>query len=47
MNLEDNVLRVGDPAPDLTLQDGSGSEVRLGGLWSDQPLLLVFLRHYG
>lgn len=40
---------VGETAPDLTLHDAAGSEVRLSDLWSGAPraLLLVFLRHFG
>lgn len=47
MNMTGGVLRAGDPAPDLTLRDGSGRDVRLSTLWATRPLLLVFLRHYG
>ena len=32
---------------DVTLQDDSGEDVRLGDLWSIRPAVLVFLRHYG
>ncbi len=32
---------------DLTLQDPQGAPVRLGGLWADRSLVLVFLRHFG
>ena len=31
----------------ITLPDADGREVRLGSLWADAPLVLVFLRHYG
>jgi len=31
----------------LELQDHSGAPVRLGDLWTDRPLVLVFLRHFG
>ena len=38
---------VGDPAPDLTLPDHTGRPVRLAGLWSDGPIVLLLLRHFG
>lgn len=34
-------------APDLTLMDSAGKEVRLSQLWSERPLLLAFTRHFG
>ena len=38
---------MGASAPDWALQGGEGQEVRLSDLWSRQPLVLVFLRHFG
>ncbi len=32
---------------DLVLPDHDGREVRLGDLWQDGPVALVWLRHYG
>lgn len=32
---------------EVILQDDSGRDVRLGDLWSEQPVALIFLRHYG
>jgi hypothetical protein len=32
---------------DVVLPDQDGNEVRLGDLWSDRPVALVWLRHYG
>lgn len=32
---------------DIRLLDTQGSEVRLGDLWADKPVALVFMRHYG
>jgi hypothetical protein len=32
---------------DVTLEDSDGIEVRLGDLWRDQPVVIVWLRHYG
>ncbi len=31
----------------LTLTDSTGSARRLGELWADRPVALVFLRHFG
>ena len=39
--------QVGDPAPNLELQDSSGKLVNLRDFWSDRPALLMFWRHYG
>ncbi|MGI9183828.1 MAG: hypothetical protein ACR2GZ_02515 [Solirubrobacteraceae bacterium] len=32
---------------DLVLPDQDGNDVRLGDLWSERPVALVWLRHYG
>ncbi len=32
---------------DIVLPDHEGREVRLGELWSERPVALVWLRHYG
>ncbi len=31
----------------ITLPDAEEREVRLGDLWQDRPVVLVWLRHYG
>lgn len=31
----------------IVLPDPDGREVRLGSLWEERPVVLVFLRHYG
>jgi hypothetical protein len=36
-----------DAFADLVLPDHEGSEVRVGDLWRDRPVALVWLRHYG
>jgi hypothetical protein len=36
-----------DALADIVLPDQDGDEVRLGGLWRDGPVALVWLRHYG
>jgi hypothetical protein len=32
---------------DASLVDSAGVQHRLGDLWRDQPIVLVFLRHFG
>jgi hypothetical protein len=32
---------------DVTLPDSEGDMVRVGDLWREQPVVLVWLRHYG
>ncbi|MFQ5951472.1 MAG: peroxiredoxin-like family protein, partial [Candidatus Geothermarchaeales archaeon] len=39
--------QVGDPAPDLELQDSNDRWVNLRDFWSDRSALLLFWRHYG
>ena len=36
-----------DALADIVLPDQDGEEVRLGDLWRDGPVVLVWLRHYG
>jgi hypothetical protein len=31
----------------VELSDSNGSTRRLGDFWADQPVVLVFLRHFG
>jgi len=31
----------------IVLPDADGREIRLGSLWATQPVIVVFLRHYG
>jgi peroxiredoxin len=38
---------VGQPAPDIQLPDDTGMPIQLSDLWQQQPLLLLFLRHFG
>jgi hypothetical protein len=35
------------PLDDMRLQDSEGVDPRLGDLWAQRPVVLVFLRHYG
>jgi hypothetical protein len=32
---------------DTSLVDSTGDSHRLGDLWRDRPIVLVFLRHFG
>ncbi len=36
-----------DALADIVLPDQDGNQVRLGDLWKDGPVALVWLRHYG
>jgi peroxiredoxin len=40
-------LKFNDPAPDFEVQAASGAPLRLSSLWTEQPLLLAFIRHFG
>jgi len=39
---EEGSIRVGDYAPNLALAGYDGSTMRLGRLWAEKPLVLVF-----
>jgi hypothetical protein len=32
---------------DIELLDVDGNSVRLGSLWADEPVLAIWIRHYG
>jgi hypothetical protein len=32
---------------DIRLPDADGREQRIGDLWAERPVVLVWLRHYG
>jgi hypothetical protein len=36
-----------DALADIVLKDQDGNDVRLGDLWRERPVALVWLRHYG
>jgi hypothetical protein len=36
-----------DALADMVLLDHDSHEVRLGDLWAERPVALVWLRHYG
>lgn len=40
-------IAVGIAAPDVTLADREGNEVRLASLWQEKPRVLLFVRHFG
>lgn len=40
-------LPAGASAPEVVLPDHTGKQVRLSDLWSAQPVLLMFWRHFG
>ncbi len=40
----DRAVKVGDNAPDFSLQDGTGGNIRLKGLLSQSPVVLSFYR---
>lgn len=40
-------LQAGDHAADLVLEHCNGKAVRLSSIWSESPVILVFLRHFG
>jgi len=39
--------QIGNPAPDLELPGQTGDPVRLSEVWSDDPTLVIFRRHFG
>ncbi|MFN8485422.1 MAG: hypothetical protein U0768_20470 [Anaerolineae bacterium] len=42
-----NGPQVGEQAPDLLVKNAIGRVVPLANYWRDQPIVLVFLRHFG
>lgn len=40
-------VQVGEPAPDLSLPDTTGTTRQLSDFWPAGPTLLLFLRHFG
>jgi len=40
-------LKPGDAAPSGVALDTDGQEVSLAAYWTDGPVLLTFLRHFG
>jgi hypothetical protein len=42
-----NPPQTADALAEIVLPDHDGEPVRLGDLWRDGPVVLVWLRHYG
>jgi peroxiredoxin len=42
-----NKLKIGDAAPDVPVVNADGDTLALSAVWTDQPSVLVFLRHFG
>ena len=40
-------LKAGDAAPSIPVVDADGETIDLSSLWSDKPVVLSFLRHFG
>jgi hypothetical protein len=40
-------LRIAERLADIELDDWSGERRRLGDLWRERPVVLVFIRHFG
>ena len=40
-------MRLATRLSDIELTDSTGAPLRLGSLWQDQPIVLVFIRHFG
>jgi hypothetical protein len=40
-------MRIATRLADIDLEDWRGQRVRLGTLWQRDPVVLVFLRHFG
>jgi hypothetical protein len=40
-------MRLATRLAPLELQDPDGNNVRLADLWREQPIVLVFIRHFG
>jgi peroxiredoxin len=44
---EQRLVAVGNAAPDVTLRDESGEAAALSTYWQRQPVVMVFVRHFG
>lgn len=40
-------MRLATKLAGIELSDWQGRRVRLGTLWQEQPVVLVFIRHFG
>ena len=40
-------MRIATRLAGIELSNGQGERVELGTLWKEQPVVLVFIRHFG
>jgi hypothetical protein len=40
-------MRLATRLSGIELSDWTGAPARLGSFWTDQPVVLVFIRHFG
>ena len=40
-------IKTGDIAPAIQVMDADGNTMALSSVWSDRPVVLAFLRHFG
>jgi hypothetical protein len=40
-------MRLSNKLSGIELSQWNGEPARLGGFWSDRPVVLVFIRHFG
>jgi peroxiredoxin len=40
-------LQSGDFAPNLQVVNADGATIEMSSLWTDKPVVLSFLRHFG
>ncbi len=40
-------MRLSTRLAGISLSDDQGRPVRLGAVWADKPVVLVFIRHFG
>jgi hypothetical protein len=40
-------LKTGDLAPNIQVMDADGNTIAVSSVWSDKPVVLSFLRHFG
>lgn len=40
-------MRLATRLAGISLSDDRGASVRLGTLWAERPVVLVFIRHFG
>ncbi len=44
---KERTLQIGDFAPDIQVINADGETIELSSLWTDKPVVLAFLRHFG